>query len=230
MKILSALVMSLLSGAVISMTTGISPGITVTALMALSFMIPHPSDILATSLFDLARPDGNNVGAGGGVDTEIILINAIDVDLSTFPARLEDGVTISTNIPMKAGKYMHRFYMTTGTIEPIEKKLKGENKDCGGFEVGVKGFFPGLAQAVQKWKANFGFGFEGFVIIQNCATSTKYLLGEPCNLVSVDDMEAIWGASVDKGKGTNFIFKGTQSAPMAIYSGELFYDPGSASW
>jgi len=31
---------------------------------------------------------------------------------------------------------MHSFYMTQGTIKPSQKKLKGSNQDCGGYERG----------------------------------------------------------------------------------------------
>ncbi len=229
-SIISLILFSVIGASILSFATGLPLLPIAGVLAAAGWYVKIPSGSMAVALFDLARPTGNNVGAGGGLDTEIILLNAADVDMSNFPARSADGITISSDIPMKDGKYMHRFYMTQGTIKPTQKKLKGANKDSGGYEIGVEGFYPGLELAVQKWIANFGFAFEGFVIIQNCAGSVKYLLGEPCNLISVDDLESMWGEEVDKEKGTKFIFKGKQSQPMSIYSGAVTYDPGSSSW
>lgn len=229
-SILLSMTMAVLMASVISFFTGLPPLPVAGGLFALSLIIPRPAGALTVSLFDLSRPEGNNVGAGGGLDVEIILINAVDVDMANFPARGDDNTTITGDIPMKDGKYMHRFYMTQGTIKPIQKKLKGPNKDSGGYEVGVGGFYPGLETAVQKWISNFGFAFEGFVLFQNCSGSKIYLLGEPCNLVTVDDLDTLWGEEVDNEKGTNFIFKGKQSQPIAIYEGAIAYNPGSASW
>ena len=182
------------------------------------------------SLFDIARPTGSNPGAGGGVDSEIILIHSDDINWDTYPAAGADGVTISTNIPLKAGKYMHRFYMTPDVIEPYMKKIKGGNKDSGGYEVGVKGFFPGIGASVLKWIANFGYQFEGIVIIQNCADGVKYIIGEKCNHVYCDDIQSKWGSTVEKEKGNDFDFKSKQKNPIGIYTGAILYDPGSASW
>jgi hypothetical protein len=232
LKIIFNILLAVLIGVTVGAAIGVSPLWIVGGLLAYSAFMPKAENALFTSvpLFDLARPSGDNAGAGGGIDTEIILINAIDVDMANFPTRGVDNTTIVGDIPMKADKYMHRFYMTQGTIKPLEKKVKGANKDCGGYEVGIEGFYPGIEEAVQKWKSNFGFSFEGFVIIQNCSGNKKYLLGEPCNLIYVDDIETLWGEEVDKEKGGKFIFKGKQSMPMAIYSGKIKYDPGSSSW
>lgn len=232
LRILTVFVMAVLVGAVMACAIGVSPLWTIGGLLLFSAVIPRPAGALmfSVTLFDLARPAGNNVGAGGGLDNEIILINAADVDLTQFPARGEDGVTITGNIVMKANKYMHRFYMTQGTIEPSMKKVKGENKDCGGYEISLSGFYPGMEAAILKWIEAFGFAFEGYVIIQNCSQNKKYLIGEPCNLVSVEDIETKWGAEVDKAKGSNFKFLTKQSHVMANYEGNISYDPSSASW
>jgi len=212
------------------------------ALLIFSFLTPRPQGALMVSLMDLARPSGDNVGGGGGIDSEIILIMAEDVDQANFPARSTLGGKITGNIPMKSGKYMHRFYSTDKTIKPTQKKLKGSNSDCGCYEVGAETFHPGLAEAALNWISNFGFAFKGYVIIQvydpgasssgtpGAGNIKRYLLGEPGNPINVDDLESMWGEDADKEKGTKIIFKGKQSRPIAIYEGTIAYDPGSASW
>lgn len=232
MKILTTLLtlmLAVLISTVLGSLIGVNPAWFILAL-GLYSLTPKPAGVLRIDLFDLARPTGSNPGAGGGLDSEIILIHSIDIDWTTYPDRETDNVTIASDIPLKAGKYMHRFYMTPDVIEPYFKKIKGGNKDSGGYECGVKGFFPGIDLAVLKWIANFGYQFEGLVIIQNCANSQKYIIGEPCNLVYCDNIESVWGSTVEKEKGNNFDFKAKQKNPLGIYSGAIYYDPGSASW
>lgn len=230
LRILMTLTMAMLMSIALGVYLDVNPLPILGALLVISYVIPRPEGALMVSLLDLARPTGDNIGGGGGIDNEIILINAEDVDIANFPARSTLGGKITTNIPLKAGKYMHRFYATDATIKPSQKKLKGSNKDSGGYEVGVECFHPGLEEAILNWISSFGFSFKGFVIIQNCTLSKKYILGEPCNLVTVDDLETMWGEEVDKDKGTKIIFKGKQSSPIALYTGVITYDPGSASW
>ena len=199
-------------------------------LILSTFLIPRIPGIVSIALFDLAKPVGKNPAAGGGVNSSIILIHEDDIDWSKFPARDADDATISTDIVMKAGKYMHRFYMTQGTIIPSQKKLKGPNEDSGGWELSLVGFYPGMEAAVQKWMAAFGITFKGIIIIQNCSNGMKYLMGGPCNLVHIDAIDTAWGEEVDKEKGSKVTFIAKQNFPMAIYTGGIKYDPGSQSW
>jgi hypothetical protein len=229
LRILTTIFMALFGGVMLAFA-GLPFLPSVAGLLLFSYLIPRQHGVLNVSLFDLARPSGSNIGGGGGIDSEIILIPEENVELAQFPARTTNGGAIEGNIVLKSDKYMHRFYMTQGTIKPTCKKVKGANIDCGGYEVGVEGFFPGLEEALLDWISSFGFAFKGFVIVQNCSNSKKYLLGEPCNLVYVDDLEAMWGEEVDKEKGVKFIFKGNQSQPMCIYEGAVSYDHGSSSW
>src|SRR5208283_904503 len=98
---------------------------------------------MTIALFDLAKPSVRNAGGGGGIIYKNILIQEEDIDWTTFPARDVDGVTIADDIQMKTGKFMHSLYMTQGTIKPSQKKLKGSNQDCGGYEIALEGFYPG---------------------------------------------------------------------------------------
>lgn len=180
---------------------------------------------MSVSLFDLLKPTIKNAGGGGGIKSEIIIALEEDIDMNSFPAREADGVTILTDIPMKTGKYMHTLYMTQGTIKPGQKKLKGSNNDCGGFELTLEGFHPGMEKESQKWISNFGIGFKGILIIQNCASSRRYMLGEPCNMVYCETIETTWGEEIDKDKGHKITFMCKQGTPMAIYEGAIALDP-----
>ena len=228
LKIMVMLLLVTLSGVAIGTGLGVNP-LWVIGILLASALVPRQLGILTVSLVDLSRPTGSNPGAGGGVKSEIILIPNSDIDWSTFPAKAADGVTVS-NIPMKAGKYMKRFYMTADVIEPSMKKIKGGNKDSGGYEVSLKGFHPGWGDAIMSWIALYGYAFEGLVIIQNCADGKKYLIGEACNLVYCDDIQSAWGATVEKEKGNTFTFVSKMKTPVGIYTGAIKYDPTSASW
>lgn len=229
LRFLTTLFIALLGGVALAYA-GLPFIPSVGGLLLFSYLLPRQHGVLNVALFDLAAPSESNAGAGGGIDTEIILIPDENIDWPNFPARTANGSTLGTTIPLKEGKYMHRFYSTEGTIKPTQKKAKGANKDCGGWEVGVECFHPGLTSQIIGWLDSFAFPFKGLIIIQNCANSTKYLFGELCNLMHVDDAETLWGEEVDKEKGNKIIFKGKQSRPYCIYSGSLVYDPGSTSW
>lgn len=230
LKIFNVLLLALLAGAGLSIAAGLPAAPIIGGLTLLSFAIKGEKGALNTTLFDLAKPSGDNVGAGGGISSEIILIQSSDIDWSEWPDYGTDGVTITDDIPLKADKYMHRFYMTQGTIKPSEKRLKGANKDCGGYEIGLEGFYPGIGKAVQKWKAQFGISFEGIILIKNCAADTVYLIGEPCNLAHIDSFETSWGEDISKEKGSKFTFVAQQSRPLCFYEGFISYNPSSASW
>jgi hypothetical protein len=230
LRILTTIFLALLAGIGFSAATGAPLAWTFGGLLLFSFIIPKQDGVLNVSLFDLAAPSTGNAGAGGGIDSEIILIPDENIDWPNFPSRTVNGSTIGTTIPLKAGKYMHRFYATQGTIKPTQKKVNGANKDCGGFEVGVECFHPGLNAEIIGWLDSFSFPFKGLIIIQNCADSKKYLFGEACNLMYLKDTDTQWGEEVDKEKGNKLVFSGKQSRPFAIYTGSLTYDPGSTSW
>lgn len=230
LNILMTITVAMLFSVAIGAALQVDPLPIMGGLSLLSFLIPKPMGALSVALLDLARPAGNNVGGGGGIDSEIILIPVENIDMTNFPSRSANGGSITGDIPLKAGKYMHRFYATQETLKPNMKKIKGSNKDSGGYEVSIEGFHPGWEQAILDWIASYGFSFQGFVIVQNCANSKRYLMGEPCNLITIDSIESSWGESVDKDKGSKVIFLGKQSQPVAIYSGVILYDSGSSSW
>jgi hypothetical protein len=56
---------------------------------------------------------------------------------------------------------MHSFYMTQGTIKPSQKKLKGSNQDCGGYEIGLEGFYPGIERLSRNGSRTSGSTSKG---------------------------------------------------------------------
>ena len=223
------LFMVVLTGATVGTEIGVNPMWVIGVLLITAFA-PRQLGIVTASLVDLARPAGsNNPGGGGGVKSEILLIPDDAINWAAFPDRAVDGITLAS-LPLKTGRYMKRFYMTDDVIEPGQKKLKGSNVDCGGWEITLKGFYPGWGDAVMAWIANNGYAFKGVVIFRNCADGKKYLIGEPCNLVHIDDIQSKWGASVEKDKGHEITFMSKQSKPLAVFTGAIVYDPTSASW
>lgn len=229
LRFFTIILLALLSAVGLSAATGADFYAMFGGLVLFSLVIPRTAGAVNIALFDLAGPTEGNAGAGGGLDTEIILIPDENIDWPNFPDRTSNGSKLAT-IPLKAGKYMHRFYATQGSIKPGQKKLKGTYKDCGGFEETIECFHPGMNAEIIAWIDSFAFPFKGLIIIQNCADSKKYVFGEKCNLMYVDDAETMWGEEVDKDKGNKLTFKGKQSRPFCLYEGSLTYDPGSTSW
>ena len=80
-------------------------------------------------------------------------------------------MTITSDIPLKTGKFMHSFYMTQDTIKPSQKNLKGSNQDCGGFEIRMEGFYSGFEKAQQKWMARWRN--ESEVILKDKVSSSR---------------------------------------------------------
>lgn len=170
------------------------------------------------TLEDIQKPEGASVGAGGGLDNEVIIM--LEEDVATIPERGTDFITMTGNITMKSGKFMHKLYGTPKTLEPTLKKIKGDNSDITAFEVGLKFFHPGLAAAILSFMAKHS-GSKFYLILRNCANSTQYFLGQKCNPIMAEEFESIWGKELVNGKGTNFTFLGQQTVPYGIYAGDL---------
>ncbi|MCX6252532.1 MAG: hypothetical protein NTX61_17495 [Bacteroidetes bacterium] len=137
---------------------------------------------MGISLFDLAKPVEKNPATGGGINSQIILVQESDINWGQFPAcDVVYGVTITQNIPLKAGKYFHRLYLTQGTIKPAQKKLKGSNQDCGGYHEVFSWRSPSTRKdSLRKLDGKFVFVIES--------------------------IDSTWGEEVDKEKGSKIIF------------------------
>lgn len=183
---------------------------------------------MAYDLEDITKPAGASPGAGGGLHNEVILMLADDVE--TIPVRGEDLVTMTGNIVMKTGKYMHSIYSTPKTLEITHKKIKGDNADIVGYEVGLKFFHPDLKAAILSFKAKHSAS-KFYALIRNCAANMVYFMGEPCNELLMDEAESVWGKNITDGKGTNFTFLTQQKNTAAVYTGTFTLpdDSGSGS-
>ena len=174
-------------------------------------------------LMNISRPPIRNIGGGGNLNNELILIQKDDVVLP-LPARDSDTGIITGDIQMKEGKTMHTVYTTERTLEPTFTKQEGSNLDCYGYEVSLLGFHPGLEAAILKFLDVFG-DFRGFVIFRSIkadGSEVRYLLGESYNPVSISAAEFSWGKNGNEDRGTKITFKGTQNGPYALYEGALF--------
>jgi hypothetical protein len=226
-QILTALLLSVIVAPVFASVSGISPFIWAGGLMVANFLpgIPGGALAFAASLVDITKPAGN-AGAGGGLNNEIIAF--LENDVLTWPERGTDKITISSNFVLKPGKFMRVIYSTPETLEPMMKKVKGENIDIVAYEVGAKFFHPGLEAAILQFMAEHNSSQFHF-ILRNCAGNKMYYLGEKCNPLLMDEAEGKWGAKVIDGKGITFTFLGQQSYPPAIYTGSLTIEEASGS-
>jgi len=169
---------------------------------------------MSYELVDVTKPAGDNPGAGGGLKT-VVYIAALS-DILTFPARDVDLASITTPFVFASTKSLHTLYATDKTIEPKETKLAGENKDCGGVEITLSFFHPGLSPEIQSFKAQQMNG-DFILIIRDFVNDTSYVIGEEGNPAWLENWEAAWGKTIAEGKGSTFTFKAQQSLPMAVY-------------
>ena len=223
----TALLFAAIVAPVFSIGIGGDPLFWLSGLMVANYLPGMPGGVLAfsASLMDIQKPAGN-AGAGGGLHNEIIAF--LEDEVETWPARGADNITITESFVMKAGKFMRTIYSTPETLEPMVKKLKGENIDISAYEVGAKFFHPGLGVAILQFMADHGSS-KIHLILRNCAGDAMYYLGEKCNPLLMDEAEGKWGKKVVDGKGITFTLLGQQSLPPAIYQGNLIMEESSGS-
>jgi hypothetical protein len=173
-------------------------------------------------MFDLksvSKPAVVNPGGGGNLNNEIIAF--LDDDVQTFPERAEDSVTVTENIVMKPGKYMHTLYSTPYKVKPIQTKVENnDNPDIQAYEVGLEFWHPGLEKAILAFQAKHSTS-KIHLIIRDCVGSKKYWLGQPCNPLYLGTAELQWEPKPSGGRGTQLAFSGEQTLPFAVYEGEL---------
>ena len=231
-KIISFLFLLLTSvvfGTVIADVASIPIIAGVGALLLPAFIVQEQSALFfGATLKSIKRPVTHSPGSGGGINNEVIAVLVSDIDLSQFPARGSDGVTITDNIIMKSGKYMRVLYSTPKKLKPIQNKVDtDDNPDILAFEVGIEYWYPGLSKAILEFQAQHGHS-QMLLILRECATNTKYLLGEPCSALHMRESELQWEPTPSGGRGTQFGIKGEQGLPYAIYEGQLFLDPADS--
>lgn len=227
-NILLVMLVAIIFGLIISDIAQI-PGIAgIAALIIPAFTVNSAGLILfGVTLKSVARPTGQSPGAGGGINTYIIAI--LVEDILTMPERGDDMVTITGNIVMKEGKYMHTIYATDKKIKPVQtKEGTDDNPDIVAWNVGLEFWHPGLEKPILEFQAKHAHS-NMMLIVRECASDKMYLLGEMCNTLHMTESELQWEATPSGGKGTQLGIKGQQSLPMAIYEGDLTLDPGETT-
>ena len=174
-------------------------------------------------LTNISRPPIRNIGGGGNIKNELILVKSGDY-VAPLPPVNENTGTITDNIQMLPGKLMHSIYVTERTLKPAFSRQEGSNLDCYGYQVSVEGFHPGLEAAILNFLRLHG-DFRGLLIFRSIkadGTEVRYLIGESYNPVSISAAEFSWGAQANEDKGTKITIGGLQNDPIKIYEGTLF--------
>lgn len=173
-------------------------------------------------LTNISRPPIRNIGGGGNIKNELILIQSGDY-VTPLPPVDENTGTITGSIQMVSGKKMHSIYVTERTLKPSFTRQEGSNLDCYGYQVSVEGFHPGLEAAILNFLRLHG-DFRGLLLFRSIkadGSEVKYLIGESYNPVSISAAEFTWGAQANEDKGTKLTIGGLQNDPIKIYEGAL---------
>ena len=91
-------------------------------------------------LTNISRPPIRNIGGGGNIKNELILVQSGDY-VTPLPPVNENTGTITDNIRDAAGESLtHSIYVTERTLKPAFSRQEGSNLDCYGYQVSVEGF------------------------------------------------------------------------------------------
>ncbi len=228
-KIISFLLAFLLftvTGVVVADVADIPTIAGIGAVLIPAFVVQETGAIFfGASLKSLARPEGTSPGAGGSIKN---ILYAFDMDkVVSGLDRGADKVTITGPIVFEDGHYMQTIYATDKKIKPIKNKIDtDDNPDIEAWEVGLEFWHPGLEKPVLQFMAENSTRRLGFIFL-DCATGTKYLLGQKCNSLHMKTAELQWEPKPSGGKGTQFSIMGEQTLPYGIYEGDLVLDPSA---
>ena len=150
-------------------------------------------------------------GAGGDMKDKIIVFDMEDVQ--SFPPRDSKGIVIAGNIAMKPGAYMIELYQTQDKYK-LGVKGEGEN-DAKGITQSFEMSHPGDEVEIKEFRFNWLNRNVG-VIITNCSTGRKQLLGSPCA-----PLQMVFDATRDKDSNSSkFTFASAMKGPdIADYLG-----------
>ena len=166
----------------------------------------------------VARPEGQP-GRGLNPKDRLVVIDVDDIDV--FPARGDDGVTISTDITMKQGKFGVGIYLTPGTAN-VTSNSEGD-ADAEGFKPSVQISHPGNKAEIRAFKQNW-LGKNCIVILEYC-DGTKDLIGSPCNPCKL----AVEYNGTNEANANQLTFEQVSKGDdIAIYAGAVTTDEGAA--
>lgn len=176
---------------------------------------------------DLVKPAGViNPGNGGGLGCEFYF--APKSFLSTQPVRDALAKTkVSVDLAFSTGNRLIKIYSTKGKTELNCKKAKGDNADCFGYNVSVKGSRPGIDEDGLAFLHEYD-NVDGYIIAVNKSANgmaTQYILGTDANPISLSDFECAIGAEVTNSTHIAPVFECVQELPMGIYTGALQLEP-----
>lgn len=166
----------------------------------------------------VTRPGGPGPGVGGKKLDRIILFDMDDV--STFPERGADGITVANNIIMKANTKMISVY---GTVNTIKTGSTSEgDMDAEGFVHSVEFEHPGNSVAIRAMKTCWLGKNIGIIILYCDDEKGKSLFGLPCCPMR---MQVKQEDNKDKNSSV-FTFKmlGKTQYDVAHYTGNITLD------
>ena len=221
LNVLIAFVFSFAMGIIISLAAG-SPEIlgscmTLPAVIGgISFTATITGALpLGILTMGYVQVDVNKTMSGSGGNKKSYIRFFLWDEVATPPSRDSKGITTTTDIVMKAGKYMSSLYVTESTVK-INVKGDGD-PDAKGIMQIIAFDHPGDTTEIKEFQFNMMNGNFG-IIVESCDGSRKRLLGSPCAPLAMK-----FDTTDDKDKNNSvFTFESTQKGPhIAEYAGTL---------
>ena len=169
MKLFVAALMLTLTTYVVTHVKGVSNKIEAGSTLAFAYTLVS------------VHKNGTNPGRSKPKKDKLIIFKMDDV--ATWPSRDDNGIKITADVILKAGKTAAHLYFTPGTIT-IGNKSSG-NPDAKGYEQQIDFQHPGSALEIEEFlennlNANLG------VIIQYCDSNIVKLAGSLCNPLQME--------------------------------------------
>ena len=171
----------------------------------------------AYSKASVARPSGMP-GAGINPMNKLILIDCDD--LSAFPARDQDGVTVGSSstggsITLASGAKAIAIYFTPGSAT-VTSNSEGD-PDAEGFKPNVQVAHPGNEAAIRKFKANW-IGKNIILLMQYCDKDTVDIFGTPCNPMR---LQASYEGNSEANRNQLTFEQAYKGNDIGIYAGDI---------
>jgi len=178
---------------------------------------------------NLAKPAGASPGAGGNIQSELVMIDIDQVNKTAgifdWPARDAGGIKmVAGDIVMKPGQKQITVYGTHGT-HSLATKSNGD-PDAKTMIHTVKFTHPGSELEVLEFRNNWLNKNVAIGVYRCNDPSNKKLYGTPCAPLQLQ-----LNAEENKDKNTNeFTFESLNGGPdVAIYTGNFDFEDGSSS-
>lgn len=152
----------------------------------------------------------NDQKVGKKIGYNMYIISADQVDVTTFPAR--NDFEIST-IPLLAGEYWSK----VGTVvDSSELKISGAEGDIASLITSDLNFtLGGINKKILKLLET-GVGGLFYVVLEECGTTDKYILGTKCKPAKLKSFE---GGLLKDYTGANLVFSTQGGSTISYYTG-----------